>query len=116
MKFAVLAAIFGGEFIGVFLEIFLANKFRASGSFPHIFKNLLLLIPLFIISFFLLLLGYIYGFRAYQRIWVITIVSWSSIVLVEPVLNYFLFHELPSGNTLLAAILALAAIVVSILG
>lgn len=116
MKVLALAAIFCGEFIGIFLEIFLANKFRAEGTFSEITKMLLFLIPFFIISFVLLLFGYIYGFRSYQKIWVVTIVSWSSIVLIEPFLNYILFHQAPSGNTLIAGAFALLAIFISIFG
>ena len=116
MKLLTAVLIFGGELLGIFLEIFFAGKFRNNGSFREITKYLLLSIPFFVVSFLLLLTGYIYGVRYYQKIWVITILSWSSIVLVEPVLNYFIFKEVPSGNTLIAGILAFSAILISIFG
>ncbi|GEM_PF-3555848 len=115
MKLVILASIFLGEFIGVYLEISLASKFKALGSFSEIGKFILLLTPLFIISFILLLFGYIYGYRNFNKIWVITVVSWSSIILVESTLNYFIFNELPRGKTLISGVLAIVAIVISIL-
>lgn len=115
MKLLILASIFLGELIGVYLEISLASKFETVGSFGEVGKFILLLTPLFVISFLLLLLGYIYGYRSFNKIWIITIVSWSSILLVEPILNYFIFNELPQGRILISGILAIVAIVISIL-
>lgn len=114
MKFIILLFIFLGEFIGIALEIILASKFRSSENFPEILKWLIFLIPFFVLSFVLLLIGYIYGYRYFQKIWIITIVSWSSIVLIEPILNYLIFKELPQGKIIFSGVLALAAIAISI--
>ncbi len=92
------------------MEIILTDKFRSGGNAGQIFKTLVLLIPLFVLCLALILLGYIYGYRSFQKIWVITIVSWSSIILVEPALNYIIFKEAPSGRTLWAALLVVCAI------
>ena len=116
MKLLVLGVVFMGEAVAVFLELYLANRFRGQGTFPEISRAILLLVPLFIISFVLLLYGYTYGFRAFQKIWAISIISWGSILLVEPFLAYYFFQEFPSGNTLVAGILALAAIIISVFG
>jgi hypothetical protein len=115
MKLLILILIFLGELIGVYLEIALASKFKVNGSFSDILRFLFLLSPIFIICFSILLIGYIYGYRSFNKIWVVTIVSWSSILVVETLLNYFIFYELPRGKTLIGGILAIAAIVISII-
>lgn len=114
MKFIIILFIFLGEFIGIALEIILANKFRASENFPEILKWLIFLIPFFVLSFVLLSIGYIYGYRHFQKIWIITIVSWSSIVLIEPILNYLILKELPQGKIIVSGLLALSAIAISV--
>ena len=114
MKFIVLFLLFLGEFISIALEIILAGKFKSSGNLSEILKVFVYLIPIFILCLVFLLLGYIYGYRYFRKIWIVTIISWSSIVLVEPILNYIIFKELPSGKVVIASVLALAAIFISI--
>ena len=114
IKTLALVGIFLGELIGVGLEITLADKFRTE-NLREILRFLILISPLFIVCLLLLLLGYIYGFRSFQKIWIVTIVSWSSIILIEPIFNYFIFHELPSNKTWVAGVFALTAIVISII-
>ncbi|MFA4937078.1 MAG: hypothetical protein WC575_02180 [Patescibacteria group bacterium] len=115
MKYLVLAVIFVGEFLFIFLEIYFANKFKDSGTTAEVFKYLLLAIPFAVVFSLLILWGYIYGYRVFEKIWVITIISWSSILIIEPTLNYLIFKEVPAGNTLIAGGLAVAAIIISIL-
>jgi hypothetical protein len=115
MKLLPLLAIFAGEAVAIFLEIYLAHRFEAQGSFGEVARAILLLLPIAALAVGLLLLGYIYGIRSLRQIWLVTIISWSSIVLIEPVLNYWFFRELPGARTILAGCLALAAIIVSIL-
>ena len=113
MKFLILFLIFLGEAIGVYLEIDLASKFKVNGSFGDILRYVLILSPVLILCLVLLLFGYIYGYRNFQKIWVVTIISWSSIVVVETFLNYLILHEIPKGRTLIGGILAIPAIVIS---
>lgn len=115
MKFIILLAIFIGEFLFIFFEIYLAGKFRTGGNTADITKTILLVVPWAVIFSLLILWGYIYGYKYFEKIWIITIISWSSILIIEPVLNYLIFKELPVGNTLVASVLAVVAIIVSVL-
>lgn len=115
MKFWVLAAIVIGEFLFIFFEIFFASKFKDAGSTSQIVTYLLWAAPVAAIFSGLILWGYIYGYRTFEKIWIITIISWSAILVIEPLLNYFIFKELPAGKTLVAGLLAVAAIVISII-
>ena len=115
MKIVVLGLIFIGEAIAIGLEIFFTSKFRSEGSFAEIIKYLMIAAPLAAACVIFITIGYIYGFRYFNKIWVVTIISWSSIIMIEPILNYFLFKELPSGKILISAILAILAIIISIL-
>jgi hypothetical protein len=115
MKVWVLVAIFVGEFLFIFFEIFLANKFKDAGTISQIFGYLLWVVPVAALFSLLILWGYIYGYRTFAKIWIITIISWSAILIIEPTLNYFIFKELPQGKTLLAGLLAVAAIIISVI-
>jgi hypothetical protein len=115
MKLLPLLAIFAGEVIAIFLEIYLAHRFETQGSFGEVARAVVFLLPVAALGVGLLLLGYIYGIRSLRQIWLVTVISWSSIVLIEPVLNYWFFRELPGARTVIAGFLALAAIVISIL-
>ncbi len=115
MKILILLAIFIGELMFIFFEIYLAHKFRASVDSARVIKTLILVVPWAAVFSLLILWGYIYGYKYFEKIWVITIISWSSILIIEPALNYLIFKEMPAGNTLVASLLAVAAIIVSIL-
>ncbi len=115
MKFWVLLVTVVGELLFIFLEIFFANKFKDTDFASQITTYLLLIASMVVAFSILILWGYIYGYRTFEKIWVITIISWSSILVIEPLLNYFIFKELSAGKTLVARLLAVSAIIISVI-
>lgn len=49
-----------------------------------------------------LLLGYHYGYKAFGSMWAIMAVSVVSILIVEPLMVWLMFHEQPSRISLIA--------------
>jgi hypothetical protein len=46
-----------------------------------------------------------------ENIWVVGAVSIASIVVVEPIITYLIFHELPGRGALIGLILGILAII-----
>ena len=111
MKLTVLIPIFLGEFSVIYAEQLGAKLYGLlSYSFTHAFY--LTLIPLFIGSI-CLVAGYMLGLKHFQNIWAITAISFGSILIVEPLFNYFYIGQLPtlgSGIGVGLAILGILAV------
>ena len=68
------------------------------------------LLPMGIVSWVALLYGYWSGYKA-GGIWAVTAVSIGSIVVIEPILVWMMFHEMPSRNALIGCVFGLLGIV-----
>jgi uncharacterized membrane protein len=55
-----------------------------------------------------LLLGYHYGYKAFESMWVVMVVSIVSILIVEPILVLAMFKEAPTPGTVVGFILGCA--------
>src|SRR3989338_8137406 len=58
-----------------------------------------------IIGATLLLFGYALGYQSTKSIWIISAVSVTAILLVEPLLAYIFFHQLPEKGALVGLLL-----------
>jgi hypothetical protein len=75
-------------------------------------------LPLFLIVLVgcsLLLFGYAIGYQASKNIWTVTVSSVVAILIVEPFLAYFFFHQLPEKGALVGMILGAAGFLATIL-
>lgn len=100
-KIFVVLAIFLGEGLMIYSEMYGARQYTP-GSFNHIFwKMLTIMVP----GGALLVAGYIFGYNAFKNIWIISVVSITSILLIEPVLAYAVFHQLPTKGAVAGLIL-----------
>jgi hypothetical protein len=91
--FAVILILFG-EMITIYAEMLLArNNFFNPSSFLKVFWQ-----PFFImvIGGSLLITGYFTGFGAFKNIWIVSVISITSILIIEPILAYTIFHQLPT--------------------
>ena len=83
-----------GEMITIYAEMLLArNNFSNPPSLLKVFWQ-----PFFImvIGGTLLITGYFTGFGAFRNIWIVSVISITSILIIEPVLAYTIFHQLPT--------------------
>ncbi|MCL9971831.1 MAG: hypothetical protein NBV63_00250 [Candidatus Pacebacteria bacterium] len=111
MYFVVLGCIFFGELFMLYAEQLGAKLYGLSGcSFSH--TILLTLVPL-LVGAFLLVIGYMLGLKYHQNIWVVTAISFSTILIAEPLFNYFFIGQTPefgAGVGVLLGFLGLLAV------
>jgi hypothetical protein len=89
LKVLSLVALFVGEALCIYSEMLVAKEPRWWWTF---FLITLAGIPL--------LIGYHYGYKAFGSMWAVMVVSIVSILLVEPVLVWVMFKELPTKGNL----------------
>ena len=104
-------ALFFGEFFIIGAEMWAAKRFGSAQHPLHIF---LLAFGISVAACVLLVYGYTYGYQAFKNIWIVTAISISGILVVEPIVAWLLFKELPTTGASIAFILAVIGIVLSL--
>ncbi len=94
-----------GEAISIYIELVLAK-----GN-----KNILYLSLIFISATPFLLYGYILGYQSFKNIWIVSVISITSILIIEPVLCYTIFKELPSKGAFIGMIFGILGFISTIL-
>jgi hypothetical protein len=61
-----------------------------------------------------LIMGYLLGYQAFRNIWVVTSVAVGCILIVEPILAYAMFRELPTRQGLISLCLGAAGLLAAI--
>ncbi len=86
-------ALFFGEVLIIGAEMW------ATKNFETLAKSWTIVLSAFLISVIgvaCLVYGYIYGYQAFKNIWIVTALSVAGILIVEPIIAWFLFHEVPT--------------------
>lgn len=111
-KILVLVLIFLGEALAIYAEIVGAkNNHLASQPFWQIFWKMFLLITL---AGGILIAGYMLGVNAFKNIWIVSVVSITSILVVEPLLAWTIFHQVPTIGAVLGFILGAIGLFLSL--
>ena len=103
LKLIVILFLFIGETFSIYAEMIAArtNSFAAQ-PFINIFLKMFLIIAfagLFLIS------GYMLGFTAFKNIWIVSVASITPILIMEPLLAYTIFKQLPTKGALVGLVL-----------
>lgn len=93
--------IFGGESLAILAEM-LAARAYTNQPFVQAFLKVFLMM---IVGGGFLVAGYILGFRLFQNIWVVSVVSITSILIMEPLLIYLVFNQAPTRGGLIGFVL-----------
>jgi hypothetical protein len=93
-----------GESLAIYSEVIAAKNIN---NFSNTFWKMS---GLMAVAGLLLIGGYMLGMKYLQNIWVVGAISIASIVVVEPLITYFIFQELPSRGALIGLILGVLAI------
>ena len=94
LKLASIAAIAVGEALMIFSEVWAAKAAaQVSGPLATVVGKGFIVAAL---GAFLLVVGYVFGYRAFGNIWIVGVISITAILILEPVLNYGIFRELPT--------------------
>ena len=98
-KIVVIIIIFLGEATAIYAEVHSARAY--AGSWKFFFNMALILIA----SSFLLLLGYVLGLQAFKEIWIVSVTSFTTILIVEPIMDFVVFKSVPSQGSLIGLVL-----------
>jgi hypothetical protein len=92
----------GGEAFAVYAEM-IAAKDHALGNqtFLSIFWKAFLQMAL---SGALLIAGYMYGYRSFKNIWIVSALSITAILIMEPLIGFIVFQQLPTRGAVLGLI------------
>lgn len=89
----------------------IAAKNTAGLPFYQMFFKMFLVI---IVSGAFLIGGYMLCFRAFKNIWVVSAISITSILIVEPLTTYLIFHELPARGPIVGLVLGVLGFVAAL--
>ncbi len=93
--------IFFGESLSIYSEVIAAKNLE---NFAPVLIKMSVLIA---IAGIFLIAGYMLGVKYLGSIWIVGVVSIASIVIMEPLINYIIFHQLPSKGALTGLILGI---------
>jgi mannose/fructose/N-acetylgalactosamine-specific phosphotransferase system component IID len=110
MKILALVLLFLGEAITIYAEEIGAKLYGTDGSTVTFAHSLLeALIPL-VLGALCLIMAYTLGLRYVHNIWIISAVSFASILLVEPLFDFFYIGQTPTLGAGLGMIFAVLGI------
>jgi hypothetical protein len=108
-KLAVIFLIFFGEALFIYVEMLVAKSYNmADKSFLSVFLKAL---PFSIIFGSLIIAGYTLGLKAFQNIWIVSVTSITSIIIMEPVMAYFVTGQTPTRGALIGFILGITGLI-----
>jgi hypothetical protein len=111
-KILVLILIFIGETLSIYAEMVGAkSNYIVSQPFLQIFLKMFLLIT---IAGGFLIAGYMLGFNAFKNIWIVSVASITSILIVEPILAWTIFHQVPTIGAIMGFALGAIGLFLSI--
>ena len=100
-KLLVFLAIVIGEILMIYAEISGARDNAAAVHGSLLWKVYII----GAIGIWITLTGYIFGIYVYKNIWVVTVVSIVTILLVEPPIAYFMTHQSPTRGAIVGFVL-----------
>lgn len=97
--------LFVGEAIYIWSEIMIAFSAKSQNS-----TNTTKLIILATVAGLIIIAGYYYGYKFSKNIWLVTATSISASLIVEPLISWFVFHELPNRGAIFGLIFGILGI------
>ncbi|MCX6755164.1 MAG: hypothetical protein NT068_01300 [Candidatus Nomurabacteria bacterium] len=107
IKIISVALLFLGESLAIYTEVIAAHSYQ-NNLFWSIFIKMFILMT---IAGGLLVAGYMFAFKGFKDIWIVSVISITSILFMEPIINYLIFHELPSRGTAIGFIFGILGLV-----
>jgi hypothetical protein len=108
-KTLVITLIFLGEALFIYVEMVVAKSYNLTDkSFFSVFIKAL---PFSIIFGSLIIAGYTLGLKAFQNIWIVSVTSITSILIMEPVLAYLVVGQTPTRGALIGFILGATGLI-----
>jgi hypothetical protein len=114
MRILGILLLIGGEAISIYSEMIAAQAYSSEATpFAGVFARGAGQIA---IAGAMLIAGYMVSYTAFKNIWVVSVISVTSILFVEPGLTYFVFRELPGRGATLGLVLGALGFVATLAG
>lgn len=111
-KILVLILLLIGESLAIYAEMIGArNSHLNSQPLLNIILQMFLLIT---VAGGFLLAGYMLGFNAFKNIWIVSAASITSILIVEPILAWTIFQQIPTTGAAIGLILGIIGLFFSV--
>ncbi|MCX6824704.1 MAG: hypothetical protein NTY80_00630 [candidate division SR1 bacterium] len=94
MKVLGLLILAAGEFLSIYAEM-IASK---NGRNIHLMVKPALIV---VLGGICLMLGYLLSYMYFKNIWIVTAISITAIFIIEPILAWIFFHELPTRGSII---------------
>ena len=99
LKILVIILLFFGEALAIYTEMAVAkNSQIISQPILQVFIKMFLLM---IVASLFLIAAYMLGINAFKNIWIVSAISITSILLVEPILAWLFFHQVPTPGAII---------------
>ena len=105
--------LFLGEGFAIYAEMIAARNLNLVGR-PFLSTFLKMFFVIIIAGGFLIA-GYMLGFKSFQNIWIVSAASITSILIIEPILAWAIFQQIPTKGALLGLIFGAAGFLSAIL-
>ena len=94
-KILPIISLFLGESLSIYAEVAGAKSLSAFNATFWKTSGIMAIAGLFLVA------GYMFGLRYLQNIWIVGAVSVASIIIMEPLITYLVFHELPARGAVI---------------
>lgn len=101
-----------GEASVIYCEMISAKLFETSGKpFWAVFLKIFLVMTL---GAWILMSGYMLGLRAFKNIWIVSVISLSSVLLLDPAMSLLVVKQLPTRGALIGFVLGALGLLAAI--
>ena len=97
-----------GEALAIYSEVIAAKN--VNNFLPTFLKMPCIMM----IAGIFLILGYMLGIKYFDDIWIIGVISITSIIIAEPIITYLIFSELPSKGAIIGLILGVLGLLAAL--
>lgn len=112
-KILILLVIATGESLMILAQIFGAKASTAGSQALQILKLNNWYIWVSFLGIFIVLVGYVLGIKIFNNIWLVTLTSWTALVVAEIILARTVFKTIPEGTVLIGFVLVLIGFIVA---
>lgn len=108
MKVISIILIFLGELSLICIEIIAAKKYALAAQ-PFLQVGMKIFLWMVVASGFIVA-GYMLGLKAFKNIWIVTVTSITTILIAEPILNYFVIGQFPTRGAVIGFVFGIAGL------
>ncbi len=112
-KILSIAVLFCGEFLAIYAELYAARAYADQNRLASGFAIKAAIIAT--VAGFFLVTGYLTGYKLFKNIWVVSVISVTSILILEPIMNVTMFHQTPTKGAAVGFVLGVLGLIAAML-